>query len=483
MEPVQDMIGCEDHQKVKYIAGSLIGNALTWWNTQVQTRGREAAVGMTWEEFKALMRKEFCPNNERQKLETEFWCHAMVGAGHAAYTDRFRELARPVSHLVTPKNKRIKRYIYGLAPQIRRMVAATELATIQSDILKAGVLIDEAIRNGSLRKNTEKRRNGGEQSKDGNINRESNKLTIKNRYPLPRIDDLFDQLQGSQYFSKIDLRSGYHQLRVYEDDILNTAFRTRYGHFEFTVMPFGLTNAQAFLGHVINGDGIHVDPNKIEAVKNWEAPRTPLEKSKMYDWGEERERAFQTLKDKLCNAPILVLSDGPEDFMVYCDVSCQGLGCVLMQKGKVIAYASRQLEIHKKNYTIHDLELSAVEDLGTLLIELFSDYDCEIRYHPSKANVVADALRRKERIKPKRVQDMNMTIQSSIRDRILAAQNEASEVVNAPVEMLRGLDEQMERKSDGALYYLDRIWVPLKGDVRTLIMDEAHKSKYSVYQE
>ncbi|GKE20895.1 reverse transcriptase domain-containing protein [Tanacetum coccineum] len=114
-------------------------------------------------------------------------------------------------------------------------------------------------------------------------------------------------------------------------------------------------------------------------------------------------------------------------------------------------------------------------------IELFSDYDCEIRYHPGKANVVADALSRKERFKPRRVRAMNMTIQSSIKDKILAAQNEASEAVNAPAEMLRGLDDQMERRSDGALYYLDRIWVPLTGDVRTLIMDEAHKSRYSVH--
>ncbi|GJX85979.1 putative reverse transcriptase domain-containing protein [Tanacetum coccineum] len=110
-------------------------------------------------------------------------------------------------------------------------------------------------------------------------------------------------------------------------------------------------------------------------------------------------------------------------------------------------------------------------------IELFSDYDCEIRYHPGKANVVADAISRKDRIKPKRVRAMNMTIQSSIKNRILAAQKETSEAVNSPAEMLRGLDKHMERRSDGALYYLDRIWVPLMGDVRTLIMDKAHKSK------
>ncbi|GJV15760.1 putative reverse transcriptase domain-containing protein [Tanacetum coccineum] len=191
--------------------------------------------------------------------------------------------------------------------------------------------------------------------------RELNKLTIKNRYPLPRIDDIFNQLQGSQYFSKIDLSN-----------------------------DFGLTNAPAFLGHVINGDGIHVDSSKIEAVKNWEAPRTPskvcsflslagyyckfienfsmiaksltilTQKSRTFDWDEEQEKAFQTLKDKLCNAPVLALPDGLEDFVVYCDASGLGLGCVLMQRGKVIAYASRQLKIHEKNYTTHDLELGAV---------------------------------------------------------------------------------------------------------------------------
>ncbi|GJZ16923.1 putative reverse transcriptase domain-containing protein [Tanacetum coccineum] len=185
------------------------------------------------------------------------------------------------------------------------------------------------------------------------------------------------------------------------------------------------------------------------------------QKCKTFDWGEEHELAFQTLKDKLCNVPVLAFPDGPEDFVVYYDASGIGLGCVLMQRGKVIAYASRKLKIYKKNYTTHDLELGVVVFAlkirrhylyGTKSIELFSDYDCEIRYHPGKANVLADALSRKERVKPKRVKTVNMTLQSSIKDRILADHKEA-------------YDES----------------VPLKGDVRTLIMDEAYKSKYFVH--
>ncbi|GKE90948.1 putative reverse transcriptase domain-containing protein, partial [Tanacetum coccineum] len=190
------------------------------------------------------------------------------------------------------------------------------------------------------------------------------------------------------------------------------------------------------------------------------------------------------MKDRLCNAPVLALPDGPEDFVVYCDASCQGLGCVLMQRGKVIAYASGQLKIQEKNYTTHDLEMGAIKELDMRQrhwIDLFNDHDCEIRYHPGKANVVADALSINERIKPRRVRAMNMTIQSSIKSMILAAQNEASEVANAPTELLQGLGEQMERRSDEALYFIDQIWVLLTGNVRTLIMDEAHKSRYYVH--
>ncbi|GJY59217.1 putative reverse transcriptase domain-containing protein [Tanacetum coccineum] len=157
--------------------------------------------------------------------------------------------------------------------------------------------------------------------------RELNKLTIKNRYPLPRINDLFDQLQGSQYFSKIDLRSIYHQLRVPADDIPKTAFRTRYGHFEFTIMPFGLTNLPATRDEHEVHLGLVLELLKEEKVY--------AKFSKCEFWlreGEEQERAFQTLKDKLCNKPIIALLDGHEDFVVYCDASGLELGCVLMQR-------------------------------------------------------------------------------------------------------------------------------------------------------
>ncbi|GKA16871.1 putative reverse transcriptase domain-containing protein [Tanacetum coccineum] len=176
MESVHDMSGCRDSQRVKYSAGSFVGKALTWWNSEIRTQGREAVVGMSWEDFKILTREEFCPSNEMQKLETELWNHAMVGAGHAAYTDRFHKLARLVPHLVTPEGKKIERYVYGLALQIRGMVAATEPKTIRKAVQSAGTLIDEALRNGSIKKNPEKRGNVGEPSKNRN-GREDNKRT------------------------------------------------------------------------------------------------------------------------------------------------------------------------------------------------------------------------------------------------------------------------------------------------------------------
>nr|GFA59028.1 putative reverse transcriptase domain, ribonuclease H-like domain, retroviral aspartyl protease [Tanacetum cinerariifolium] len=179
--------------------------------------------------------------------------------------------------------------------------------------------------------------------------RELNKLTIKNRYPLPIIDDLFDQLQSACYFSKIDLRLRYHQLRVREEDIPKTAFRTRYRHFEFTIMSFGLTNAKfskcefwlkevQFLGHVVNRDGIHVDPRKVESVKSWKTPESPTEIHSFLGLVGYYRRFIENFSK--ITKPLTLLTQKNKTY-----------------RGKVIAYASRQLKTHEKNYTTHDMEL------------------------------------------------------------------------------------------------------------------------------
>nr|GEV54799.1 hypothetical protein [Tanacetum cinerariifolium] len=651
---VQDMSGCSVDQKVNYTAGSFVGKALTWWNSQIRTLSREVAVSMSWNDLKLMMIEEFCPSHEMQKLEAELWNHAMVGAGHDVYTDRFHELAR----------------------LIRGMVAATEPKTMQKAVQISGALTDEAVRNGSIKK-VEKRGNVGEPSKDKNgtddnkrtgnafatianpVRKENTgawpKCTTCNSYHIPggpyrtcfkcnrpvhlakdcrgvprnvntfnaknltvracyecgstdhgcgnqenqargrafmlgetelrqdpnimtgtftlndhfattlfdsgadynfvsttfipllgiepselgfiyeieiasgqlveidkvikgckleieghvfdidlipfehgsfdviigmdwlsnykaeiichekvvriplldgkvlrvlgerqkekarllmsdkandmkqeeivmvkdfpmvfsdnlsglpplweiefpielipgatpvakslyrlapsKLEELSGQLKELQdkgfirpsspplealFFSKIDLRSRYHQLRVHEDDILKTAFRTRYVHFEFTIMPFGLTNALAFLGHVINGKEIHVDHSKIEAVKNWKALTTPSE-----------VRLFLGLAG------------------YYRSVA--GYSCLVIM---TVRFA---------------------------------------------------------------------TILLSSKDRIRVAQKEA---VDEFAGLQNGLDEKIEQRSNETLYYLDRIWVSLKGDVRTLIMDKSYKSKYVVH--
>ncbi|GJT37534.1 hypothetical protein Tco_0937399 [Tanacetum coccineum] len=336
--------------------------------------------------------------------------------------------------------------------------------------------------------------------------RELNKLTVKNCYPLPRINDLFDQLQGSSVYSKIDLRSCYQKLRVRDEDIPKTAFRmrrtckspennlgiTQKGEInaKFSKCDFWI-NILQFLGHVIDSQGFHVDLAKIEAVKNWASPTTPTEvrqflglagyyrrfikdfskivkslteltqKNKKYIWGED-----QLLKQKLCEAPILALPEGNDNFVVYCDVSHQGLGAVSKQREKVIAYASLQLKPNEEN--THDLELGAhildQKELNMrqrLWLELLADYDCEIHYHPGKANVVADALSRKERIKPLRVRALVMTLHLKLPSQILEAQTEAIKEENIKAENLRGMDKAFEVRPDGTRCIKNRSWLPL----------------------
>ncbi|GKB40736.1 reverse transcriptase domain-containing protein [Tanacetum coccineum] len=313
---------------------------------------------------------------------------------------------------------------------------------------------------------------------------------------------------------------------------------------KFSKCDFWLSKVQ-FLGHVIDSEGIHVDPAKIESIKDWASPKTPTEirqflglagyyrrfiegfskiakpmtkltqKNAKFDWSEKVKDVFQLLKQKLCSAPILSLPEGSEDFVVYCDASRKGLGAVLMQREKVIAYASRQLKIHEKNYTTHDLELGAVvfalkmwrhylygtkcvvftdhKNLQHILdqkelnmrqrrwLELLSDYDCEIRYHPGKANVMTYALSRKERNKPLRVRALVLTIGLNLPTQILNTQAEARKEENFGTEDLCGMIKKLEQRTDGTLCLNGRSWIPCRGDLRELIMNESHKSKYSIH--
>ncbi|WVZ84598.1 hypothetical protein U9M48_031621 [Paspalum notatum var. saurae] len=249
-----------------------------------------------------------------------------------------------------------------------------------------------------------------------------NAVTVKNKYPLPHTDILFDQLAGAKAFSKIDLRFGYYQIKIREEDIPKATFSTRYVLYEYLVMSFGLTNAPAFFMYMMNSVfmneldkfvvvsiddilinsksekeheehlqiGVAVDPSKVKDVLNWKQPETVTEiqsflglagyyrrfikdfsktakpmtsltkKNAKYVWSSNCEEAFQTLRKLLTSAPVLAQLDVTKPFDVYCDASGNGLGCVLMQEGRVIAYASRQLRKHEANYPTHDLELAAV---------------------------------------------------------------------------------------------------------------------------
>ncbi|GKB91713.1 putative reverse transcriptase domain-containing protein, partial [Tanacetum coccineum] len=528
METVFRIRNCTMENQIKFATCTLLGSALTWWNSHIRTVGHDLAYAMTWTNLKKMMTDKYCPRGEIKKLEVEMWNLKVKYTDVVSYNQRFQELALMCARMFPEESDKIERYVGGLSDMIHESVMAAKPKTIQDAIEFTIELMDKKIRTFAERQTENKDKEqdikllalsaeprdisrgshagtnpdsnvvtgmfllnnryasilfdtGADRSfvsttfssqiditpttldhfydvelADGGIirdfpevfpedfpglpptrqvefqidlipgaapvarapyrlalsemkdwsdqlkelsdkgfirpgsspweapvlfvkkkygsfqmcidYRELNKLTVKNRYPLPRIDDLFDQLQGSSVYSKIDLRSGYHQLRVREEDIPNTAFRTRYGHYEFQVMPFGLTTAPAVFMDLMNrvckpyldkfvivfiDDILIYSRNKKEHEEHLKTIMELLKKEELscwyyrrfiegfskiaksmtkltqkevkFDWGDKEEAAFQLIKQKLCSAPILALPKGSEDFVVYCDASHKGL--------------------------------------------------------------------------------------------------------------------------------------------------------------
>nr|GEU63429.1 putative reverse transcriptase domain-containing protein [Tanacetum cinerariifolium] len=452
-ESVFEISECAEGKKVKFVAARLEGPTLTWWKTKIATMGLKTMNQMPWTKMKQLMTTEFCPIEERFN-ELSLMCPRMVDPERVkvdayiwGWTDNIKgevTSSKPVDlneavrsdrrfmdtrfsamldidpikigasyevdlvdgrvasmntvlkgctsnlhdavivcgeklvhipygneMLITESNKGVSQWKVISCIKARAVpVAHASYIFSPSEIKDLSVQLQELLEKGFIHPNYS----------------ELNKLTVKNHYSLPRNDDLLDQLQEEHE----------KHLKI----ILELLKKERFG--------------------------VHVDPSKIKTIKSWAVPTTPTEQNKKYEWGKQDEEAFQTLKRKLCSASILAFPEGTKYFVVYCDASFKGYGSVLMQREKVMAYASRQLKVHEENYTSHNLELGAVvftlrlwrhylygtkcvKELNLRQqrwIQLPSDYDCEIRYHPGKANVVADALSRKERIRPLRLEKM-----------------------------------------------------------------------------
>ncbi|GJX03237.1 putative reverse transcriptase domain-containing protein [Tanacetum coccineum] len=366
------------------------------------------AYSMTWVDLRKKMTDKYCPRNEMKKLEAELWNLKVIGTDVVKYNQRFQELALLCVRMFPEESDKIERYVGGLPDMIHGNIVASKPKTMQEAIEMATELMDKRVSTIAERQAENKRKFENTSRNNQNQQQQQNKR----------------QNTGQAYTAGNSDRKSYAGSKP-------LVFQA-----EWTGLREGVCvgNAGANPDNVVEA--------KIESIKDWTSPKSPTEirqflglvgyyrrfiegfskiakpmtkltqKKVKFEWGDKQEAAFQLLKQKLCSAPILALPEGSEDFIAYCDASKKGLGAVLMQREKVISYASRQLKIHEKNYTTHDLELDQKElnMRQRRWLELLSDYDCDIRYHPGKANVVADALSRKEREPPLRVRALVMTI-------------------------------------------------------------------------
>ncbi|GJX45886.1 putative reverse transcriptase domain-containing protein, partial [Tanacetum coccineum] len=545
MESVFLISNCAITSQVKFASCTLQGSALTWWNSHVRAVGQDVAYTMPWTALKRMITDKYCPRGEIKKLESEYWNLKVRGTDLMTYNQRFQELALMCDRMFPEESAKVERYVGGLPDMIHGSVKASKPQSMQEAIEFATEMMDKKMLTAAERQAENKRKfedtsrntqnqqqpfkrnnvaraytarplwrnqtsmcqvtTGGTAHKAEGMENQKSRNRAGNDNAVARALCLWAMLEltrtlmlSRQQRTRVPIEhhlgtktqvfaaggivyilvKGYSPTRQveFQIDLILVATPVANGHL-IDWLPSEMD--EFYLGSLCRLFlGIHVDPAKIESVKDWASPNN------------KAEAAFQLIKLKLCSAPILALPEGNEDFIVYCDASIKGLGAVLMQREKVIAYASRQLKIHEKNYTTHDLELGAVvfalniwrhylygtrctvftdhKSLQHILdqkelnmrqrrwLELLSDYDCEIRYHPGKANV-------KERVKPLRVRALVMTIGLDLPKWILEAQIEARKPKNLKSKDIGGMlienskdpkkprKEKLEPRADGTM--------------------------------
>nr|XP_043639069.1 uncharacterized protein LOC122610141 [Erigeron canadensis] len=678
----QDFNGKGGASRVRYTGGSFTDDALSWWNTLLGARDRIATLETPWDQFKEMMKNRFCPLNEMQKIEQEFWHHTMVGSGHAEYTSKFQELARLVPDLVTYESKLIERYIYGLIPQIRNTMTGIPSYSIEEAIRRTSAMTDDLVRAGALARSGEKKRDFGETNKRRDFR--TDKRT--------RVGKVFGAVEPGQRAyvgqSLLCATCTYHHPAAMPCRFCQNC--QKFGHLvkdcraakipaaPLNVAPVNIRNPPANRGACYECGSIEHYRNVCPRVARRPAPaavnQNPLQIAapnppRVNQAQHARGRVFALNVVEAANDPNVVtgtfllnnhlatvLFDSGADYSFIstnfvCSINVKSIRthayyeievasggisklnqilpkCVLtldthsyyidlvpfdmcsfdvivgmdwlslvdativcrtkilripLSGGGLLEIQGERSESNKRNLmstttevikladipivhefpdvfpddvqglppsrqvefridllpnatpvskTPYRLAPSEMQELATQLQELqdkgfirsssspwgapgyhqlrvreedvpktafstrYGHFEflvmrfgltntlavfMDLMNRVCKANVVADALSRKERVKPRRIRAMSITVHNSLKSRIVGAQVEAIKKENIDKEGLRGMGAQFEQREDVAIYFADRLWVPMFGGLRKLIMDKAHKSRYSIH--